>query len=42
MIMDFVRYILGDLWHFVGFVGFVFILWIVLVGIADIVREIKK
>ena len=37
--MDFVRYILGDFWHFVGFVV---ILWIVLVGIADIVREIKK
>ena len=27
--MDFVRYILGDFWHFAGFV---FILWIVLVG----------
>ena len=37
--MDFVRYILGDFWHFSGFV---FILWVVLVGIADIVREIKK
>ena len=37
--MDFIKYILGDLWHFVGFV---IILWIVLVGIADIVREIKK
>lgn len=37
--MDFVRYILGDFWHFLGFV---FILWIVLVGIADIVKSIKK
>ena len=37
--MEFVRYIFGDLWHFVGFV---IILWIVLVGITDIVREIKK
>lgn len=37
--MDFVRYILGDFWHFAGFV---FILWIVLDGIADIVRAIKK
>ena len=37
--MDFVRYILDDFWHFAGFV---FILWIVLVGIANIVREIKK
>ena len=37
--MEFVRYIFGDLWHFAGFV---FILWIVLVGITDIVREIKK
>lgn len=37
--MDFVRYILDDFWHFAGFV---FILWIVLVGIADIIREIKK
>ena len=27
--MDFVRYILGDFWHFAGFV---FILWIVLVS----------
>lgn len=37
--MDFVRYILGDFWHFARFVV---ILWIVLVGIADIVRAIKK
>ena len=37
--MEFVRYILGDFWHFAGFV---FILWIVLVEIADIVRAIKK
>ena len=37
--MDFVRYILGDFWRCAGFV---FILWVVLVGIADIVREIKK
>ena len=37
--MEFVRYILGDLWHFVGFV---IILWIVLVGITDIIRAIKK
>ena len=37
--MDFVRYILGDFWHFAGFVV---ILWIVLVGTSDIVREIKK
>ena len=37
--MEFVRYILGDFWHFAGFV---FTLWIVLVGITDIVREIKK
>ena len=39
MIMEFVRYILDDFWHFAGFV---FILWIALVRIADIVREIKK
>ena len=37
--MDFVRYILGNFWHFLGFIV---ILWIVLVGIADIVREFKK
>ena len=37
--MDFVRYILGDFWHFAGFVV---ILRIVLVGIADIVNSIKK
>lgn len=37
--MDFVRYILGNFWHFAGFV---FILWVVLVGIADIVNSIKK
>ena len=37
--MDFVRYILGDFWHFAGFV---FILWIVLVGIVDIAKSIKK
>ena len=37
--MDFVRYILGDFWHFAGFVV---ILWIVLDGIADIVNSIKK
>lgn len=37
--MDFVRYILDDFWHFAGFV---FILWIILVGIADIIRTIKK
>lgn len=37
--MEFVKYILDDFWHFAGFV---FILWIVLVGITDIVREIKK
>ena len=37
--MEFVRYILGDFWHFVGFV---FILWIILVGIVDIVNSIKK
>lgn len=37
--MDFVRYILDDFWHFAGFVV---ILWIVLVGIADIVKSIKK
>lgn len=37
--MDLVRYILGDFWHFAGFV---IILWIALVGITDIVREIKK
>ena len=37
--MDFVRYILGNFWHFTEFVV---ILWIVLVGIADIVRAIKK
>lgn len=37
--MEFFRYILDDFWHFAGFV---FILWIVLVGIADIVRGIKK
>lgn len=37
--MEFVRYILDDFWHFAGFV---FILWIVLVGIADIAKSIKK
>lgn len=37
--MDFVRYILDDFWHFAGFV---FILWTVLVGIADIAKSIKK
>ena len=37
--MEFVRYILDDFGHFAGFVG---ILWIVLVGIADIVNSIKK
>ena len=37
--MEFVRYILDDFWHFLEFVV---ILWIVLVGITDIVREIKK
>ena len=37
--MEFVRYILGDLWHFVGFV---IILWIVLAGITDIIKAIKK
>lgn len=37
--MDFVRYILGNFWHFAGFV---FIVWVVLVGIADIVNSIKK
>lgn len=39
MSMDFVRYILSDFWNFAGFVV---ILWVVLVGITDIVREIKK
>ena len=37
--MEFVRYILGDFWHFIEFV---IILWVVLVGIADIVRAIKE
>ena len=37
--MDFVRYILGDFWHFAGFVV---ILWTVLGGITDIVNSIKK
>ena len=37
--MDFVRYVLGDLWHFVGFV---IVLWIVLSGITDIIKAIKK
>ena len=37
--MDFVRYILGDFWRFAGLLG---VLWIVLDGIAYIVREIKK
>ena len=37
--MDFVKYILGDLWHFAGFVV---ILWIILVGIVNIIKAIKK
>ena len=37
--MEFIRYTFDDLWHFVGFV---IVLWIVLSGITDIVREIKK
>ena len=37
--MEFVRYIFGDLWHFIGFV---IVLWIVFAGITDIIRAIKK
>ena len=37
--MEFIRYIFGDLWHFVGFV---IVLCIALSGITDIIKAIKR
>ena len=37
--MEVIQYILGDLWHFIGVI---IILWVIFDGIIDVVRAFKK